>query len=163
MPVFIKSLWVIGLAGVFFIINSLMLYSSPEQVNGVKKLTGTIDRVECIKGARSFMKNQVTLVGTNEESIVFYKDGECPLLEKEFLASSKFSAYQVKAPLLSQQKTVYLELDGKSQLDFKQEQFNFNLSLFLSPFIIPLVMAIGSTYNWKRGRWKRSRTNYDNC
>lgn len=138
-----------------------MLYTSPEQVNGVKKLTGTIDRVECIKGARSFMKSQVTLVGTNEESIVFYKDGECPLLKREFLASSKFSAYQVNAPLFSQQKTVYLELDGKSQLDFKQEQFNFNLSLLLSPFIIPLVMAIGSTYNWKRGKWKRNHTSYD--
>ncbi|MEL0037094.1 MAG: hypothetical protein VW874_02670 [Gammaproteobacteria bacterium] len=157
MPTFIKILWLIAIAGVAVIANALVFNDSPQDIKHAKLVSGIIKHVECSDGARSFMNKRLVIVDKGDQRLEFSKDDRnCLELEKELSQYSKFQAYQIAVPIFGFWQTVSLKLDDVEYLDFNEAKFAYNLSLLLSPLIVPFALAMIATYNWRRGRWRKT-------
>ncbi|TMO60477.1 hypothetical protein CWB96_07925 [Pseudoalteromonas citrea] len=100
------------------------------------------------------MKKELTfLTNKAEVEFKFNKEGKCSKLVYFYKSASSFEAVQINTLLSSH--VFSLKIDGVEQYDFVEQKSDYNYYILFSPFIVPLFMAIDSTVNWSRGRWRK--------
>jgi hypothetical protein len=154
MPTLVKILWLAGIIGIVLIFMSLRFEKYPGEIENIGLVSGVILSVECTEGSRSFMNKNIKISDSRENIIEFSMDGDCSKLKSEYSKFNKFTAYQIEVPIYGGFDTVFLKLDDVEVLSFSEEISDFNLSLFLSPLLVPLLLAFGGTINWLRGKWR---------
>jgi ABC-type uncharacterized transport system involved in gliding motility auxiliary subunit len=155
VPTFIKFLWLAGFFGLVYIVYSFEYANNITELKNADKVSATINSVECKDGSRSFMKKKLKII-SNQASFEFTRNGECSELIAFYKKAREFEAVQVKSVLSFH--AFSLKVDGVEQLDFKEQLRNYNLYIILSPFLVPLLLAVGATVNWRRGRWRGKLT-----